>query len=36
MDKVTVVRANDHCTLQMGPWIDGRPLLVDLGYFRYR
>ena len=33
--KVTGERANDHRTLQMGPWVEGRLLLFDLGYFRY-
>ena len=32
--KVTGERANDHRTLQMGPWVRGRLLLFDLGYFR--
>ena len=31
--KVTGERANDHRTLQMGPWVEGRLLLFDLGYF---
>ena len=34
--KVTGERANDHRTLQMGPWVEGRLLLFELGYFRYR
>ena len=34
--KVTGERANDHRTLQMGPWVVGRLLLFDLGYFRYQ
>ena len=34
--KVTGERANDHRTLQMGPWVEGRLLLFDLGYFRYQ
>ena len=34
--KVTGERANDHRTLQMGPWVAGRLLLFDLGYFRYQ
>ena len=34
--KVTGERANDHRTLQMGPWVQGRLLLFDLGYFRYQ
>ena len=29
-------RANDHRTLQMGPWDEGRLLLFHLGYFRYQ
>ena len=33
--KVTGERAKDHRTLQMGPWVEGRLLLFDLGYFRY-
>ena len=31
--KVTGERAKDHRTLQMGPWVEGRLLLFDLGYF---
>lgn len=34
--KVSGERANDHRTLQMGPWVEGRLLLFDLGYFRYQ
>ena len=34
--KVTGERANGHRTLQMGPWVEGRLLLFDLGYFRYQ
>ena len=34
--KVTGERANDHRTLRMGPWVQGRLLLFDLGYFRYQ
>ena len=34
--KVTGERAKDHRTLQMGPWVEGRLLLFDLGYFRYQ
>ena len=34
--KVTGERANDHRTVQMGPWVEGRLLLFDLGYFRYQ
>ena len=34
--KVTGERASDHRTLQMGPWVEGRLLLFDLGYFRYQ
>ena len=34
--KLTGDRANDHRTLQMGPWVEGRLLLFDLGYFRYQ
>jgi len=33
--KVTGERANDHRTLQMGPWVAGRRLLFDLGDFPY-
>ncbi len=29
-------RANEHRTLQMGPWVEGRLLLFDLDYFRYQ
>lgn len=34
--KLTGERANDHRTLRMGPWVAGRLLLFDLGYFRYQ
>ena len=34
--KVTGDRANNHRTLQMGPWVRGRLLLFDFGYFRYQ
>ena len=34
--KVTGERAKDHRALQMGPWVAGRLLLFDLGYFRYQ
>ena len=34
--KVTGERAKDHRTMQMGPWVAGRLLLFDLGYFRYQ
>ncbi len=34
--KVTGERASDHRTLRMGPWVAGRLLLFDLGYFRYQ
>ena len=34
--KVTGERANEHRTLQMGPWVEGRFLLFELGYFRYQ
>ena len=34
--KVTGERAKDHRTMQMGPWVEGRLLLFDLGYFRYQ
>jgi IS4 transposase len=34
--KVTGERASDHRTLRMGPWVEGRLLLFDLGYFRYQ
>ena len=34
--KVTGERANEPRTLQMGPWVEGRLLLFDLGYFRYQ
>ena len=33
---VTGERANDHRTLQMGPWVEGRLLLFDLGYVRFQ
>ena len=32
---VTGERANDHCTLEMVPRVEGWLLLFDLGYFRY-
>lgn len=34
--KVTGERAKDHRSMQMGPWVKGRLLLFDLGYFRYQ
>ena len=34
--KVTGERADDHLTLQMGPWVEGRLPLFDLGHFRYQ
>ena len=34
--KLTGERANDHRSLRMGPWVAGRLLLFDLGYFRYQ
>ena len=34
--KFTGERANDHRSLRMGPWVGGRLLLFDLGYFRYQ
>ena len=34
--KVTGEWANNHRTLKMGPWVEGRLLLFDLGYFRYQ
>ena len=34
--KVTGERAKDHRAMQMGPWVAGRLLLFDLGYFRYQ
>jgi putative transposase len=34
--KFTGERANDHRSLRMGPWVAGRLLLFDLGYFRYQ
>ena len=34
--KVTGERAKDHRSMQMGPWVEGRLLLFDLGYFRYQ
>ena len=33
---VTGERANDHRTLQMGPLVEGRLVLFDLGYLRYQ
>lgn len=32
--KLTNERAKDHRSLRMGPWVGGRLLLFDLGYFR--
>ena len=34
--KFTGERANDHRTLQIGPWVRDRLLVFDLGYFRYQ
>ena len=34
--EVTGERANEPRTLQMGPWVEGRLLLFELGYFRYQ
>jgi putative transposase len=34
--KLTGERANDHRSLRIGPWVTGRLLLFDLGYFRYQ
>ena len=34
--KVTGERASDHRTLRMGPWVRGRLLMFDLGFFRYQ
>ncbi|MCC7411852.1 MAG: IS4 family transposase [Gammaproteobacteria bacterium] len=34
--KLTGERANDHRSLRMGPWVRGRLLLFDLGFFRYQ
>ena len=34
--KLTGERASDHRTLRMGPWVAGRLLLFDLGYYRYQ
>ena len=34
--KVTGERAKDHRTLQMGPWVEGRSLIFDPGYFLYQ
>lgn len=34
--KLTDERAKDHRSLRMGPWVRGRLLLFDLGYFRYQ
>jgi len=34
--KMTGERENDHRTLRMGPWVRGRLLLFDLGFFRYQ
>lgn len=33
--KVSGERTKDHRALRMGPWVRGRLLLFDLGYFRY-
>jgi putative transposase len=34
--KLTGERANDHRTLRIGPWVQDRLLMFDLGYFRYQ
>jgi len=34
--KLTGERAKDHRSLRMGPWVCGRLLLVDLGFFRHQ
>ena len=34
--KVTGEQANDHRTLQIGPWVEGRLLRFDLSYLRYQ
>jgi putative transposase len=34
--KLTGERAKDHRSLRMGPWVRGRLLLFDLGFFRYQ
>lgn len=34
--KLTGERANDHRSLRVGPWVQDRLLMFDLGYFRYQ
>jgi IS4 transposase len=34
--KLTPERRSDRRTLQLGPWVRGKLLLIDLGYFDYR
>lgn len=34
--KLTAERSSDRRTFQLGPWVRGKLLLVDLGYFDYR
>lgn len=34
--KLTDERTKDHRALRMGPWVSGRLLLFDMGYFRYQ
>ena len=34
--KLTGERVKDHKALTIGPWVRGKLLLVDLGYFRYQ
>jgi putative transposase len=34
--KLTAERRSDRRTFQLGPWVRGKLLLVDLGYFDYR
>jgi len=34
--KITAERRSDRRTLRLGPWVRGKLLIVDLGYFDYR
>jgi hypothetical protein len=34
--KIVSGRTSEHETIRIGPWVDGRLLLFDLGFFRYQ
>jgi putative transposase len=34
--KLTDERTKDHRALRLGPWVSGRLMLFDMGYFRYQ